>query len=505
MGSVSGLDTGIYRSRLNKRLEKKAAGFLSSIDVDEEIFEEDIDGTQAHNIMLYEQGIIKKEDLKKILAALENIRNLKRAGKLKLDMNYEDVHEFLEAQVLRELGYEVGGKLHTGRSRNDQVALDVRMKLRSKLNSLSSALLSLVRELQICAKANLDTLMVLYTHTQHAQIGLFSHYLLAYGDVLLRDFERIEDCYRRVNLSPLGASAIGGSTFNLNRLRTAELLGFDGIVENSIDAVSSRDFAQEAAGAVALLMVNLSRIAEDFVIWSSSEFNYLELHDAYASPSSVMPHKKNPCSLELIKAKAGLTLGTLTNMLATVKGVPTGYSRDLQETKAPLWLCLREAESALEVLTGIVRSLKVNRKRMREVAMESHASAVNLAEGLVKETGLSFRQAHMLVGRLVKETVNKGLKLTDLNPKALAKLSKEILGKKIEISENLFTKLVNPKLFPKRLSTLGSSNPEEIKRMLKSQEAKLVELKKRLMLRLKKIEKAEERLRKTVKAYLAAD
>lgn len=497
------MDTGIYRSRLDKRLEEKAAKFLSSIEVDEEIFEEDLDGTQAHNIMLYEQGIIEKKDLKKILTVLEKIRNLKRTGKLKLDPSYEDVHEFLEAQVLKEIGYEVGGKIHTGRSRNDQVALDIRLKTRAELNRLSSAILSLVDGLLACAKAHLGALMVLYTHSQHAQIGFFSHYLLAYGDVLLRDFERFEDCYRRVNLNPLGASAVGGSGFNLDRSRTAELLGFDGIVENSIDAVSSRDFALEASGAVAVLMANLSRIAEDFIIWSSSEFNYLELHDAYASTSSVMPHKKNPCTLELIKAKAGLAFGALISLATMVKGLPTGYSRDLQETKAPLWLCLKEAKSAIEILTGIVRTLKVNRKRMLDVAAESYAPAVSLAEGLTKETSLSFRQAHMLVGKLVREAVKKRRRITDLTPKALKNLSAETLGRKIRISEKLFNRLINPRSLPRNLSTVGSPNPEEIKRMLKSRETTLSAFKRRLTARIRKVENARKTLKKTVNGYLA--
>jgi argininosuccinate lyase len=494
------VESGVYRARLAGKFDEKTARFVSSIKEDERIFEEDIDGTEAHDIMLCEQGIITKEDLKKILSALEKLRLGKRAEKIAISPEFEDVHEFVEAYVIKEVGVETGGKLHTGRSRNDQVAVDIRMKVRSELNEVSEKVLDLVEALLKLAEKNTDTLMTLYTHMQPAQIGVFAHYLLAYADMLLRDFQRLQECYTRVNLSPLGACAIGGSSLNIDRKRTASLLGFDGILENSIDAVSSRDFAIETLSALATLMSGLSRIAEDFIIWSSAEFGYVEIADEYASTSSVMPQKKNPCTLELIRGKTGQVYSALISLLTMVKGLPTGYNRDLQETKAPLWTGFDAVKSSLEVLTGVVSTLKVNREAMEKAASESYVFAVDLAEQLVKEAGLSFREAHKLVGNLVKEAVASGIKPKEIKPEMLEKLSEKILGKKIN-AERLMRGALDLDSCLRKRKTLGSPAPSEVKRMLKKRQKTLKENRAKLARRIEALNESRKAMIETLKNY----
>jgi argininosuccinate lyase len=495
------MESGIYRSRLKGKFDEETARFISSMKEDERIFEEDINGTEAHDIMLFEQGIITQEDLKKILFALEKVRLRIKTRKLKLSPKFEDIHEFIEAQVIKEIGVEVGGKLHSGRSRNDQVAVDLRMRVRSELNKVSRKVLGLVAALLKAAEKHIETLMALYTHTQPAQTGIFAHYLLAYADMLLRDFQRLQDCYTRVNRSPLGAGPIGGSSLSIDRNRTASLLGFDGVLENSIDAVSSRDFALEVAGALATLMSGLSRMAEDFIVWSSAEFGYLEIADEYASTSSVMPQKKNPCTLELVRGKTGRVYGALTSLLTMTKGVLTGYNRDLQETKQPLWTSFDATKGSLDVLAGIVSTLKVNRKRMRDAASESYVFAMDLAEQLVQHTGISFREAHILVGKLVKEMVASGVKPRGLRPEMLEELAVKVLRKKIKVSPELVRGTLNLRSCLVGRKTLGGPSLKEVKRMLRAQKKLLAREEARLASRIKAIDDSERLLRETVKRY----
>lgn len=500
---VRKLESGVYRSRLKGKFNEKTARFVSSMKEDERIFEDDINGTEAHDIMLFEQEIITREDLKKILSALEKTRLKIKTGKLKLSPKFEDIHEFIESQVIKEIGVEVGGKLHSGRSRNDQVAVDLRMRVRSELNDVSRKVLDLVAALLKVAENHTETLMALYTHTQPAQIGVFAHYLLAYADALLRDFQRLQDCYVKVNRSPLGAGPIGGSSLSIDRNRTASLLGFDGVLENSIDAVSSRDFALETAGALATLMSGLSRMAEDFIVWSSAEFGYVEIADEYASTSSVMPQKKNPCTLELIRGKTGQVYGALTSLLTMTKGVLTGYNRDLQETKLPLWLGFDAVKGSLEVLTGIVSTLKVNRNRTRKAAKESYVFAVDLAERLVQQVGISFREAHILVGNLVKEMVASGVKPRGLRAEMVEKLAVKVLGKKIKVSPELVKGTLNLRSCLVGRKTLGSPAPREVKRMLRSRRKLLAREEARLASRIEALDESERLLRETVKKYVS--
>ncbi|HID17690.1 TPA: argininosuccinate lyase, partial [Candidatus Bathyarchaeota archaeon] len=450
----------------------------------------------------YEQGIISKEELRRILKVLEKLKGEAEKGALKIEGGYEDIHEYLEARVVKEEGIEVGGKLHTARSRNDQVALDIRMRARSWLNQVSGSLLDLIEALLALASKEVDTPIILYTHAQHAQIGSFAHYLLAQIDALFRDYERLAECYNRVNLSPLGACAIGGTRLPINRRRTAELLGFDGLVENSVDAVGSRDFELEIAGALAILMSNLTRIVEDLILWSSEEFGFVEIADEYASTSSLMPQKKNPCTLEVLRGKSGEVFGALASLFTILKGIPTGYNRDLQEAKIPLWRCFRAVERSLEILTGVMKTLGLRRERMEEAAKGSYAMAVDLTEALTASGFLSFREAHKLVGELVKEMASKGRRLASLTPKEIEETSRRTLGKAVKVNGKELAAIVDPRRSLNERRSAGSPSPKEVKRMMSKRKIRLSECRRALQDRVNRVNEAIRGLASLAKEYL---
>src|ERR671922_1249760 len=395
----------MYRSRPNNKLEDDALRFLSSIDDDKSILYYDVIGSQAHSIMLHEMGHITSSELKKILSALEEAK--KNPAKVQTE-GYEDIHEALETFVITRSGMDAGGKMHTARSRNDQVLLDIRMKIRDDINEICAALASLVYGLIERAKESKQVPMLMYTHLQQAQIGTFSHFLLSYAYALMRDMERLYLVYHRINQSPLGACAIGGSSIAIDRKRTAMLLGFDSIIKNSIDATSSRDAFLEYASTLAILTSTLGRIAEDFIIWSTTEFGYIELAEPYSSTSSAMPQKKNPDPLELTRAKAAIVTSNLVSMLGIVKALPSGYSRDLQDIKPPLLGASAITLDTIKIMDGVVRSLQINKERMRQAASISYAIALDLAEQLVMQKKIPFRTAHRIVGALVSKAANKG-------------------------------------------------------------------------------------------------
>ncbi len=343
----------IYRSRLEGTLEGNVLKFVSSLKEDLWIVKEDIIGTQAHNIMLFDQKILNASEIKSILIALENIKRKVQEHELILDESFEDIHPMIEKMVIDEIGIEIGGKLHTGRSRNDQVSVDIRMKIREELNLLSESLFEFVDVLLPLSQNYKSTLMPLYTHLQPGQMGVFSHYINYYISQFLRSLERIEDCYCRINKNPLGACAIGGTSIKINRNETAELLGFDGLIENSIDAISSRDYILETLSVLSLIATDFSRIAEDLIIWASNEFSFIELSDKYCSVSSVMPQKKNPDSLELIRSRSVKIIANSYAAYTTVKGLPSGYFRDFQDLKMLLKDDFDFCLSIFEIFKGI--------------------------------------------------------------------------------------------------------------------------------------------------------
>ena len=456
----------MYRSRFNESLDERTLDYLSSILEDKEIAICDIFGSEAHTIMLFENKIITRKEAAKILSALEKLKE----ENLTIKSDSEDIHELIESLVVKIAGKQAGGKMHTARSRNDQVSLDIRMKIRDDINTLCSCLLDAIGTLVLMAEKNSDAIMPLYTHLQQAQVGVFSHYLLAYADALFRDVDRFYVTYGRVNQSPLGAGAVGGTSLPIDRQGTAKMLGFKGLIENSIDATGARDFVAEYVGQIAILMINLSRLAEDFILWSTSEFSFLELSDKFASTSSVMPQKKNPDVLELTRGKTAEVIGYQMAILSNIKGLPSGYSRDLQQIKHPIWSASKIAISALLVINAMLKTIKVNKEKMKKAIDSGYAISLDIAERLVKN-GIPFRVAHRIVGQLVKTASSSKKPLSSLSVSEIkASLSED--GVKAEELYKIIQSMTAHSSLAERTS-YGSSGKSEQKRMILDRKKKI--------------------------------
>ena len=456
----------MYRSRLDTDLSDITLDYVSSINDDSQIVLYDILGSQAHTLMLYENKIITKNDAKKILSVLESLKN----KKFDASSGAEDIHELIETLVIKKAGMASGGKMHTARSRNDQVTLDIRMKIRDDINIICNCLLDTIEALVSLAKNHQKTIMPLYTHLQQAQAGLFSHYLLAQVDVLFRDFDRLYSTFSHVNQSPLGAGPVGGTSIAINRHSTAKMLGFDGIVENSLDATSTRDFVAEYVAMIAILMTNLSRISEDFIIWSTSEFSFIELADEFTSPSSVMPQKKNPDILELTRGKTAEVIGNLTAILTTIKGLASGYGRDLQQIKSSIWSTSKISISALLILKSILLTLHVNEKEMKKAAESSYLVALDIAEKLV-QNGIPFRTTHKITGALVQIAHQSNKSMNKLSMKEISKIAQET-----KINPDLMMEIIQSTTITSSLKerkSFGSSGYDEQKRMIEDRMKKI--------------------------------
>lgn len=384
----------------------------ASVDVDRELWREDIDGSIAHARGLARANVIDEDEAQQLVLGLERIAREIEAGQLQWDPAKEDVHMNIEAR-LTEICGAVGGKLHTGRSRNDQVATDLRLYARRRTGETLAALDALAAAIMDRATEEIDTLMPAYTHLQRAQPSRLSHHLMAWQEMLWRDRGRLVDAAARLNECPLGAGAVAGTGFPLARLEVAEMLGFDGAMRNSIDATGSRDFLMELASALAILGVHLSRIGEELVIWSTQEFGFVALSDAFTTSSSMMPQKKNPDVAELVRGKAARLMGSVTTLLALEKGLTFGYGRDLQEDKRPIFDAFRDAIVSLRALTGAIATATFRADRLRAALERGHLCATDLADYLVQR-GLPFRQAHHVVGALVREAEARGLELSEL-------------------------------------------------------------------------------------------
>lgn len=383
--------------------------FTSSLPFDIRLWREDIEGNKAYCLALKEAGVLNEEEAQKILSALDEIAQELESGKVELDPGYEDVHMLVEG-LLREKVGELGGKLHTGRSRNDQVVLDLRLWLRKTILRQEEKLRRLMAALVEKAEEFFGIIAPGYTHLRKAQPVLLSHYLMAYYEMLRRDLERLKGCLKRVNVLPLGSSALSGNPYPIDRRSLAEMLGFDEISPNSVDAVSDRDFVLEYLAAASISMVHLSRLSEDLIIWSGTEFGYMELPESFCTGSSIMPQKKNPDVLELVRGKTGRTIGAFVSVATTLKGLPLTYNRDLQEDKEPLFDAADTYEGVLEVMAPLIKGLKVNRERIEKAALEDFSLATELADYLALK-GVPFREAHKVVGSIVLycEGSNKGL------------------------------------------------------------------------------------------------
>ena len=398
--------------------------FTASIAFDSLLYRQDIDGSVAHARMLGKQGIIPKAEAERIVSALREIRKEIEAGKFALDPSSEDIHMAIERRLIRKIG-PTGGKLHTGRSRNDQVATDLRLYLRDEADEALALLAKIMETLVARAEELFGVVMPGYTHMQRAQPVLFSHHLLAYREMFARDADRFAEARRRANVSPLGAGALAGSTFPLDRDYTARELGMEGVCENSIDAVSDRDFAADFLYACAVAMMHLSRLAEEMVYWSSAEFGFVSLPDALCTGSSIMPQKKNPDVAELIRGKTGRAYGNLANLLTVMKGLPLSYNRDMQEDKEPVFDSARTVKECLAGADLLIRGMTVNEARMRAACDDGFLTATDLADYLARK-GVPFRKAHEITGRIVRHCEERGKRLKDLGLKELRSFSKAI-------------------------------------------------------------------------------
>ncbi len=414
----------IWGGRFQAPTNREVETFTASIQFDRRLAPYDLQGSAAHARMLGKCGILGKEEVEAILKGLTEIGEEIAQGTFRYDPALEDIHMHIERRLTEKIG-PVGGKLHTARSRNDQVALDLRLYLRETIGEIRERIRTLQRVLVAKAEVQLETVMPGYTHLQRAQPILLAHHLLAYFEMLQRDRDRFADCLGRVNVLPLGAAALAGTTLPIDRAYVARLLGFPKVAANSEDAVSDRDFAVEFRACGALLAMHISRLAEEMVLWASAEFGFLEVPDAFATGSSIMPQKKNPDVAELARGKAGRVYGALVSLLTLLKGLPLSYNRDLQEDKEPLFDAADTLRQTLDVLSPMLQAIKYRPERMRAAAADGFLNATDLAEYLVTK-GVPFRQAHDIVGRIVRSCLEAGQRLEDVPLEALRRVAPAI-------------------------------------------------------------------------------
>ena len=402
----------LWTGRFEKEIDKKTNDFNSSISFDQRMYKEDITGSMAHATMLCAQGIISEEDKDKILDGLQAILDDIESGALVIDPEAEDIHTFVEGELTSRIG-DAGKRLHTSRSRNDQVALDIRLTLRNETESLIPMLEELIKVLCNKAKQYSKTVMPGYTHMQRAQPIVFGHHLLAYAEMFLRDIDRLTDAKARMNYCPLGSGALAGTTYDIDREMTAKALGFDGVTMNSLDGVSDRDFCIELANALSLVMVHLSRFSEEIILWCSWEFKFIELDDAFSTGSSIMPQKKNPDIAELVRGKSGRVFGDLMTLLTVMKGIPLAYNKDMQEDKEAIFDAFDTVRMCLTAFIPMIDTMTVLEENMRNAAAKGFINATDCADFLVSK-GLPFRDAYKATGELVAFCIKNNLTLETL-------------------------------------------------------------------------------------------
>jgi argininosuccinate lyase len=402
----------LWGGRFTKSAEEWVDEFGASISFDQELVLEDIEGSLAHVAMLSKCGILSAEDADKITEGLHLLQKKANNDELTFSVEMEDIHLNLESMLIAEIG-PVGGKLHTGRSRNDQVATDMHLYLRKQAYDVLELIKALQQAIITKAEQHVETLVPGYTHLQRAQPISFAHHLMAYFWMLDRDKQRFTESLKRINISPLGAGALAGTTFPIDREYSAELLGFSGIYENSLDAVSDRDFVLEFLSNSSTLMMHLSRFSEEIILWSSQEFQFIELDDAFSTGSSIMPQKKNPDMAELIRGKTGRVYGNLTGLLTVLKGLPLAYNKDMQEDKEGIFDTVKTVVGSLKIFAGMISTMKVNKEVMEKATKQDFSNATELADYLATK-GMPFREAHEVVGKLVLSCVNQGCFLADL-------------------------------------------------------------------------------------------
>ncbi len=443
----------MWAGRFSKSLSQVADDFNSSIHFDCKMYKQDITGSMAHAAMLGKKGIISASDSETIIESLGEILDDLNSGKLEFDMTAEDIHMFIESELTKRIG-DIGKKLHTARSRNDQVALDVRMYLRDETNEIIGLIKKLIGAVIKVAKENADAIMPGYTHLQRAQPIVFAHQILAYGMMFERDITRLCDALSRMNKSPLGSCALAGTTYDTDREMVAESLSFDGITLNSIDGVSDRDFCIELQSAFATLMMHLSRLSEEIILWSSWEFKFVELDDSFTTGSSIMPQKKNSDMAELVRGKTGRVYGNLVATLTMLKGLPLAYNKDMQEDKEQIFDSVETVKKCLEVYIPMMETMKVLKENMYRAAQKGFINATDLADYLTKKN-IPFRTAYKIVGTIVGECIEKGIVLDEI---PLSEYKKHC-G---DFGEDLYNEISLETCVSKRISA-GGTGPDSVK------------------------------------------
>jgi argininosuccinate lyase len=455
-----------WGGRFTKTTDQLVEAFTASIDFDYRLAKEDIAGSIAHARMLARQGIIEQVEAEQIIAGLRQIEQEIVNNQFQFSVELEDIHMNIERRLIKLIG-PVGGKLHTARSRNDQVALDMHLYMKRQVKQLAFHLADLIRAFLTKADDNTHVLMPGYTHLQRAQPILFSHHMMAYAEMFLRDLERLQDNWKRIDLMPLGAGALAGTSFPIDRQYVAEQLGFAEVYRNSMDAVSDRDYLVEFHANASIIMMHLSRISEELIIWSSSEFNFVELDDAYCTGSSIMPQKKNPDVAELVRGKTGRVYGNLFALLTTLKGLPLTYNKDMQEDKEGLFDTIDTLSTSLILVKGMIETLSINKARMRQAVEQDFSNATDYADYLVGK-GIPFRDAHEIVGKTVLYAIEQGKFLHNLDLVEFKKFS-------TLIEEDIYNKLLPINVVEARESYGGTSSIASQRNIMEAQ-SKLLEL-----------------------------
>lgn len=455
----------LWGGRFTKETDKLVYNFNASISFDQKFYKQDIEGSIAHVVMLEKQGILTAEEKDSIIKGLTSIREDVDNGTLEITDEYEDIHSFVEANLIDRIG-DAGKKLHTGRSRNDQVALDMRLYTRAEVLEVDLLLKELLTDLLSIMEENLETYMPGFTHLQKAQPVTLAHHIGAYFEMFKRDRLRLKDIYFRMNYCPLGAGALAGTTYPLDRNYTASLLGFEGPTLNSMDSVSDRDYLIEFLSAMSTIMMHLSRFCEEIIIWNSNEYRFVEIDDAYSTGSSIMPQKKNPDIAELVRGKTGRVYGALMSLLTTMKGLPLAYNKDMQEDKELTFDAIDTVKGCLALFDGMVKTMKFNKEIMAESAMNGFTNATDAADYLVNH-GVPFRDAHGIIGRLVLYCIDKQTSIDKLSLEELKEISPVF-------EEDIFDAVSLKTCVEKRL-TMGAPGPEMMKEVIRMEKEYLAD------------------------------
>lgn len=446
----------LWGGRFTKETDQLVYNFNASITFDQKFYKQDIEGSIAHVTMLAKQGILTEQERDDIVRTLKEIRDEVESGKLEITSEYEDIHSFVEANLIDRIG-DAGKKLHTGRSRNDQVALDMKLYVRDEITELDGLVRNLLEVIEKIMEENLHTYMPGFTHLQKAQPITLAHHMGAYFEMFRRDRGRLQDIYKRMNLCPLGSGALAGTTYPLDRSYTAELLGFDGPTFNSMDSVSDRDYVIELLSALSTIMMHLSRFSEEVIIWNTNEYRFVEIDDAYSTGSSIMPQKKNPDIAELVRGKTGRVYGALMSILTTMKGLPLAYNKDMQEDKELTFDAIDTVKGCLALFTGMLDTMKFRREVMEDSAKNGFTNATDAADYLVGK-GVPFRDAHGIVGRLVLYCIDKNISLDDMSLEEYRSIS--------PVFEEDIYDAISMKNCVERRNTIGAPGADAMKAVL---------------------------------------